>query len=81
MPAQSSTKDLQNLSASFANNFRLDPLLILEIRRKGTLANLVSKIIALQTQESFEIAAARRTVAEAIDTTESQTQQKMDICE
>lgn len=67
VPAQSSTKDLQNLSASFAINFRLDPLLVVEIRRKqGTLANIVSKIIAPQTQESFKVAAAKRTVEEAI---------------
>ena len=67
VPAQSSTKDLQNLSASFAINFRLDPVLVVKIRRtQGTLANLVSKIIAPQTQESFKIAAARRTVEEAI---------------
>lgn len=67
VPAQSSTKDLQDLSASFAINFRLDPLLVVEIRRtQGTLANIVSKIIAPQTQESFKIAAARRTVEEAI---------------
>ena len=67
VPAQSSTKDLQNLSASFAINFRLDPLSVVEIRRtQGTLANIVSKIIAPQTQESFKIAAARRTVEEAI---------------
>lgn len=67
VPAQSSTKDLQDLSARFAINFRLDPLLVVEIRRtQGTLANIVSKIIAPQTQESFKIAAARRTVEEAI---------------
>ena len=67
VPAESSTKDLQDLSASFAINFRLDPLLVVEIRRtQGTLANIVSKIIAPQTQESFKIAAARRTVEEAI---------------
>ncbi len=67
VPAQSSTKDLQDLSASFAINFRLDPSLVVEIRRKqGTLANIVSKIIAPQTQESFKIAAAKRTVEEAI---------------
>jgi regulator of protease activity HflC (stomatin/prohibitin superfamily) len=65
--AQSSTKDLQNLSASFAINFRLEPLQVVSIRRKqGTLENVVSKIIAPQTQESFKIAAARRTVEEAI---------------
>lgn len=67
VPAQSSTKDLQNLSASFAINFRLDPIQVVEIRRKqGSLQNIVSKIIAPQTQESFKIAAAKRTVEEAI---------------
>jgi regulator of protease activity HflC (stomatin/prohibitin superfamily) len=67
VPAQSSTKDLQNLSASFAINFRLDPTKIVNIRRtQGSLQNIVAKIIAPQTQESFKIAAARRTVEEAI---------------
>jgi regulator of protease activity HflC (stomatin/prohibitin superfamily) len=67
VPAQSSTKDLQNLSASFAINFRLDPTQVVEIRRtQGTLQNIVAKIIAPQTQESFKIAAAKRTVEEAI---------------
>ncbi|MDB9375772.1 prohibitin family protein [Nodularia sphaerocarpa] len=67
VPAESSTKDLQNLSARFAINFRLDPTKVVEVRRKqGTLANIVSKIIAPQTQEAFKIAAARRTVEEAI---------------
>jgi regulator of protease activity HflC (stomatin/prohibitin superfamily) len=67
VPAQSATKDLQDLSASFAINFRLDPLKVVEIRRtQGSLQNIVSKIIAPQTQESFKIAAARRTVEEAI---------------
>ncbi|MBZ8178938.1 prohibitin family protein [Oscillatoria salina] len=67
VPAQSSTKDLQDLTASFAINFRLDPLQVVTVRREqGTLQNVVSKIIAPQTQESFKIAAARRTVEEAI---------------
>ncbi len=67
VPAQSSTKDLQDLTASFAINFRLDPAKIVQIRRtQGTLQNLVSKVIAPQTQESFKIAAALRTVEEAI---------------
>lgn len=67
VPAQSSTKDLQDISASFAINFRLDPVQVVDIRRKqGTLQNLVSKVIAPQTQESFKIAAARRTVEEAV---------------
>ncbi len=67
VPAESSTKDLQNLSASFAINFRLDPLKIVDIRRtQGSLQNIVTKIIAPQTQESFKIAAALRTVEQAI---------------
>jgi regulator of protease activity HflC (stomatin/prohibitin superfamily) len=67
VPAQSSTKDLQDLTARFAINFRLDPTKVVEVRRKqGTLQNIVSKIIAPQTQESFKVAAARRTVEEAI---------------
>lgn len=67
VPAQSSTKDLQDLTASFAINFRLDPIQIVNIRREqGTLQNVVAKIIAPQTQESFKIAAAKRTVEQAI---------------
>ncbi|MBD2294888.1 prohibitin family protein [Anabaena sphaerica FACHB-251] len=67
VPAESSTKDLQNLTARFAINFRLDPIQVVQVRRKqGTLENIVSKIIAPQTQEAFKIAAARRTVEEAI---------------
>ncbi|ACB00583.1 MULTISPECIES: prohibitin family protein [unclassified Picosynechococcus] len=67
VPAQSSTKDLQDLTARFAINFRLDPVKVVEIRRtQGTLQNIVSKIIAPQTQESFKVAAAKRTVEEAI---------------
>lgn len=67
VPAQSSTKDLQDLTASFAINFRLDPTQVVNIRRtQGSLQNIVSKIIAPQTQESFKIAAARRTIEEAI---------------
>ncbi|MFW6296507.1 MAG: prohibitin family protein [Halothece sp.] len=67
VPAQSSTKDLQQLTASFAINFRLDPVQVVKIRREqGTLQNVVSKVIAPQTQESFKIAAAKRTVEESI---------------
>lgn len=67
VPAESSTKDLQTLTARFAINFRIDPIQVVDIRRKqGTLANIVNKIIAPQTQESFKIAAAKRTVEEAI---------------
>jgi regulator of protease activity HflC (stomatin/prohibitin superfamily) len=67
IPAQSATKDLQDLTARFAINFRIDPTRVVEIRRtQGTLQNLVSKVIAPQTQESFKIAAAKRTAEQAI---------------
>ena len=67
VPAESSTKDLQDLKARFAINFRLEPMEVVDIRRKqGSLSNIVNKIIAPQTQESFKVAAARRTVEEAI---------------
>jgi regulator of protease activity HflC (stomatin/prohibitin superfamily) len=67
VPAQSSTRDLQDLAGSFAINFRIDPVHIVDIRRtQGTLSNLVSKVIAPQTQEAFKIAAARRTAEESI---------------
>lgn len=67
VPAQGATRDLQDLTASFAINFQLDPQQVVEIRRKqGSLQNLISKIIAPQTQESFKIAAALRTAEEAI---------------
>jgi regulator of protease activity HflC (stomatin/prohibitin superfamily) len=67
VPAQSSTNDLQYLSARFAINFRLDPSRVVSIRREqGTLANVVAKIVAPQTQEAFKIAAALRTAEESI---------------
>lgn len=67
VPGQSSTKDLQYLSAKFAINFRLDPARVVDIRRKqGSLQNIVSKVIAPQTQEAFKIAAAKRTAEESI---------------
>lgn len=79
VPAQSSTKDLQDLSARFAINFRLDPARVVDVRRtQGTLENIVSKIIAPQTQESFKIAAAKRTVEEAI-TKRSELKEDFDI--
>ncbi len=78
VPAQSSTKDLQDLNARFAINFRLDPVQVVEVRRtQGTLANIVSKIIAPQTQEAFKIAAARRTAEESI-TQRSELKQDFD---
>ncbi|MGK7887702.1 MAG: prohibitin family protein [Leptolyngbyaceae cyanobacterium] len=67
VPAQSSTNDLQDLSARFAINFRIDPFRVVEVRRKqGTLQNLVTKVIAPQTQEAFKIAAAKRSAEESI---------------
>jgi prohibitin 1 len=67
VPAQSATKDLQDLTASFAINFRLDPEQVVLVRRtQGSLQNIVAKIIAPQTQESFKVAAARRTAEESI---------------
>lgn len=79
VPAQSSTKDLQELTARFAINFRLDPGQVVEIRRtQGTLQNIVSKIIAPQTQESFKIAAALRTAEESI-TQRSKLKEDFDI--
>lgn len=78
VPAQSATKDLQDLSARFAINFRLDPLEVVTIRRtQGSLESIVAKIIAPQTQESFKIAAAVRTVEEAI-TKRSELKQDFD---
>ncbi|EGJ28941.1 MULTISPECIES: prohibitin family protein [Moorena] len=78
VPAQSSTKDLQDLTARFAINFRLDPTKVVSIRRKqGTLQNLVTTIIAPQTQESFKIAAALRTAEESI-TQRSQLKEDFD---
>lgn len=67
VPAQSSTRDLQDLAGRFAINFRIDPIHVVDIRRsQGTLSNLVAKVIAPQTQEAFKIAAARRTAEESI---------------
>lgn len=67
VPAQSRTRDLQDLSASFAINFRLDPSKVVELRRtQGTLEDLVDRIIKPQTQEAFKIAAAKLTAEETI---------------
>ncbi|XHU95915.1 MAG: prohibitin family protein [cyanobacterium endosymbiont of Rhopalodia gibba] len=78
VPAQSATKDLQDLTASFAINFRLDAVQVAQIRRtQGTLQNIVAKIIAPQTQESFKIAAAKRTVEQSI-TQRSELKQDFD---
>jgi prohibitin 1 len=78
VPAQSATKDLQDLNASFAINFRLDPARIVDVRRtQGTLENIVAKIIAPQTQEAFKTAAALRTAEQSI-TQRSELKQDFD---
>ncbi|MGB3494127.1 MAG: prohibitin family protein [Elainellaceae cyanobacterium] len=78
VPAQSSTRDLQDLTARFAINFRIDSTEVVNVRRQqGTLRNLVAKVIAPQTQEAFKIAAARRTAEEAI-TERAQLKQDFD---
>lgn len=67
VPAKSATRDLQDLTGRFAINFRLDPTQVVTIRRtQGSLENIVAKIIAPQTQESFKIAAAKKTAEESI---------------
>ena len=79
VPAQSSTNDLQYLSGRFAINFRLDPSRVVSIRREqGTLENVVTKIVAPQTQEAFKIAAALRTAEESI-TQRDQLKRDFDI--
>jgi len=81
VPAQSATKDLQDLTGRFAINFRLDPERVVEIRRtQGSLANIVAKIIAPQTQESFKVAAARRTAEESITQRELLKNEKSGFC-
>ncbi len=67
VPAKSATRDLQDLTGRFAINFRLDPTEVVTIRRtQGSLENIVAKIIAPQTQESFKIAGAKKTAEESI---------------
>jgi regulator of protease activity HflC (stomatin/prohibitin superfamily) len=65
--ASGQSKDLQELTATFAVNFRVDSVEVVKIRREqGTLDNLVGRVITPQTQEAFKIAAARLTAEEAI---------------
>jgi prohibitin 1 len=65
--ASGQSRDLQELTASFAVNFRIDAIEVVTIRREqGTLDNLVGRVITPQTQEAFKIAAARLTAEEAI---------------
>jgi len=56
VPAQSSTKDLQDLSASFAINFRLDPTQVVAIRRtQGTLQNISLKLSPLKPKNPLKL--------------------------
>ena len=65
--ASGQSKDLQELTATFAVNFRVDSVEVVKIRREqGTLDNLVGRVITPQTQEAFKIAAARLTAEQAI---------------
>lgn len=67
IPAKAQTKDLQNLNAVFAVNFRLISDKLVDIRNtQGTLENIVERIIAPQTQESFKIAAAMYSAEQSV---------------
>lgn len=62
-----STKDLQELNASFAVNYALIPDVIAETyKQQGSLSQIVDRIIAPQTQESFKTAAAQFTAEESV---------------
>lgn len=67
VPAQGSTKDLQDLKAKFAVNFALKADKVAQIyQQQGDLRAIVDRIIAPQTQESFKTAAAQFTAEESI---------------
>ena len=67
VPAQGSTKDLQDLNATFAVNFALEAEKVAQIyQQQGDLKAIVDRIIAPQTQESFKTAAAQFTAEESI---------------
>lgn len=67
VPAQGSTKDLQDLKAKFAVNFALKADQVAQIyQQQGDLRAIVDRIIAPQTQESFKTAAAQFTAEESI---------------
>jgi regulator of protease activity HflC (stomatin/prohibitin superfamily) len=67
IPAEAQTKDLQNLKATFAVNFKLNEDKLVEIRNvQGTLENIVERIITPQTQESFKIAASIYSAEESV---------------
>jgi prohibitin 1 len=65
--AKGSTKDLQDLNAIFAVNFALDPDTVARTyQQQGSLNEIVDRIIAPQTQESFKTAVAQFTAEESI---------------
>jgi prohibitin 1 len=67
VPAKGSTKDLQDLKAVFAVNFALKPDLIARTyQQQGNLGEIVERIVAPQTQESFKTAVAQFTAEESI---------------
>jgi prohibitin 1 len=67
VPAQGSTKDLQDLKAKFAVNFALQADRVAQIyQQQGDLRAIVDRIVAPQTQESFKTAAAQFTAEESI---------------
>lgn len=67
IPAKAQTKDLQTLNAVFAVNFRLNSEKLVDIRNtQGTLEDIVERIIAPQTQESFKIAAAMYSAEQSV---------------
>lgn len=67
VPAKGSTKDLQDLKAVFAVNFALQPEQVARTyQQQGNLGEIVERIIAPQTQESFKTAVAQFTAEESI---------------
>jgi prohibitin 1 len=67
VPAKGSTKDLQDLKAVFAVNFALQPDLVARTyQQQGNLGEIVERIVAPQTQESFKTAVAQFTAEESI---------------
>lgn len=67
VPATAATKDLQDLTGTFAINFRIDDSKLVEIKRtQGSLENIQTKIIAPQAQEAFKLSSAGLTAEESI---------------
>jgi prohibitin 1 len=67
VPAKGSTKDLQDLNATFAVNFALESDRVAQTyQQQGNLDQIVERIIAPQTQESFKTAVAQFTAEDSI---------------